>query len=117
MNSTDCRENLTNLIRWDSPLNELIHGANQCGNSYGPPVYLDRSAVKAILRRCISGELEVAELPQWAGAVHMMERIEIDEPEEADFDLLTQFLFEVSSPELFEPVTVATCQRWLDTLA
>ncbi len=47
----------------------------------------------------------------------MMERIEIDEPDEADFDLLTQFLFEVSSPELFEPVTVSTCQRWLDTLA
>lgn len=117
MHSINCRDVLTSLIRWDAPLHDLIHGANQCDEHPGSPVYLDRSYVKDVLRRCISGELDVAELPQWAGVVHMMERIEIDEPDEADFDLLTQFLFEVSSPELFEPVTVSTCQRWLDTLA
>ncbi|MEU3193053.1 hypothetical protein ABZ686_20980 [Streptomyces sp. NPDC006992] len=98
-------------------MRDLIHVANQCNNRPGPPVYLDRSDVKGVLRRCVSGELDVAELPQWAGAVHMMERIEIDEPDERGVDLLTQFLFEVSSPELFETVTVATGQRWLDTLA
>ncbi|MDT0450859.1 hypothetical protein [Streptomyces hesseae] len=40
--------------------------------------------------------------------------MEFDEP---DVDLLTQFLFEVSTPELFEPVTVDVCRRWIDRLA
>jgi hypothetical protein len=39
----------------------------------------------------------------------MLERVEIDG---VDVDLLTQFLFEMSSPELFEPITVDVCQRW-----
>ncbi|WP_431981735.1 hypothetical protein [Streptomyces qinglanensis] len=112
-----CRETFTNLIQWNSPLRDLIHVTKHCDNRPGSPVYLDRSDVKGVLRRCVSGELDVAELPQWAGAVHMMERIEIDEPDETGVDLLTQFLFKVSSPELFEPVAVATGQRWLDTLA
>ncbi|GAA2349169.1 hypothetical protein SVIO_106700 [Streptomyces violaceusniger] len=33
--------------------------------------------------------------------------------EEAHEDLLTRFLYEVSTPELFEPVTTETCERWL----
>ncbi|WP_268981094.1 hypothetical protein [Streptomyces coffeae] len=27
-------------------------------------------------------------------------------------DLLTRFLVEISTPELFEPITVELCRRW-----
>lgn len=40
----------------------------------------------------------------------MLERVEIAEEY---VDLLTQLLFEVSSPELFELVTVDLCHRWI----
>ena len=33
--------------------------------------------------------------------------------EEGHEDLLTQFLFEISTPELFEAVTPDLCCRWL----
>jgi hypothetical protein len=43
----------------------------------------------------------------------MPERVEIHE---VDVEILTQFLFEVSSPELFEPITVDVCQRWISRM-
>ncbi|WP_165990348.1 hypothetical protein [Streptomyces sp. YIM 98790] len=104
---------LSSLIRWVDPLDTAIEAANRCDLSEGPSVSLDRPAVRSVLHRCISGELDVQELPRWAGAVHMLDRVEI---EEQDIELLTQFLFEISTPELFVPVTVDVCQRWIDRL-
>ncbi|MGW2994630.1 hypothetical protein ACWDA9_23655 [Streptomyces sp. NPDC001193] len=110
---SDPSKALTSLIRWESSLDGLIGEANQCDRIAGPSVHLDRPAVRDVLRRCISGDVDVLELPRWAGSVHMMERVEIDE---VDVDLLSQFLFEVSNPELFEPITVDVCRRWLKRL-
>ncbi|QLH19249.1 hypothetical protein [Streptomyces sp. Rer75] len=104
---------LTSLIRWESSLDDLIGAANQCDLHEGPSVRLDRHAVRDILQRCISGQLDVLELPRWAGSVHMLDRVEVDE---VDVEMLTQFLFEVSSPELFEPISVDVCQRWVSRL-
>jgi hypothetical protein len=110
---SDGGEALISLIRWDSSLDGLIDAASESDQHEGPAVLLSRPAVQDVLRRCISGELDVAELPRWAGAVHMLDRVEIDEE---DVDLLTQFLFEVSTPELFEPVTLTACQRWINQM-
>ncbi|MCC3654268.1 hypothetical protein LIX60_22965 [Streptomyces sp. S07_1.15] len=107
--SGECRA-LTGLIRWESSLDGLIGAANHCDADDRPSVRLDRDAVRGILRRCVSGQLDALELPRWAEAVHMLNRVEIDE---ADRDVLTQFLFEVSTPELFEPITVDVCRRWI----
>jgi hypothetical protein len=104
---------LTSLLRWQSELGALVDAANSCDQQDGPSVLLDREAVKTVLQRCIAGKVEVAELPIWAGAVHMLERVEI---EEDDLDLLAQFLFEVSTPELFEPMTVDLCQAWISRM-
>ncbi|WP_155054072.1 hypothetical protein [Streptomyces blattellae] len=109
----DACEALTSLIRWESSLDGLIDAANRCDLHEGPSVRLDRNAVMDVLRRCVSGELDVLELPRWAGAVHMLDRVEIDE---VGIEVLTQLLFEVSSPELFEPITVDGCQRWISRL-
>ena len=110
---SEAQDALTSLIRWVDPLDRAIQAANRCDSSEGPSVILDRSAVRSVLRRCISGELNVQELPRWAGAVHMLDRVEI---EERDIELLTQFLFEVSTPELFVPVTVDVCRQWIERL-
>lgn len=110
---SDACQALTSLIRWESSLDGLIEAANRCDRHEGPSVRLDRDAVRDILQRCISGAADVLELSRWAGAVHVLERVEIDE---VDVELLTQFLFEVSSPELFEPITVDVCQRWISRM-
>lgn len=113
MGSETCAA-LTSLIRWNASLDGLIEDANRCDRHDGPPVCLNRTVVRDVLQRCVAGELNIVELPKWSGAVHMLDRLEFDEP---DVDLLTQFLFEVSTPELFEPVTVDVCRRWIDRLA
>jgi hypothetical protein len=110
---SDACQALTSLLRWESSLDGLIGAANRCDLHEGPSVRLDRNGVKGVLRRCVSGELDVLELPRWAAAVHMLDRVEIDE---MDVEVLTQFLFEVSSPELFEPITVDVCQRWISRM-
>jgi hypothetical protein len=113
MVESDAGQPLKSLIRWESPLDGLIGAANRCDQQDGLSVPLDRDAVKVILQRCTTGEADVAELPRWVGAVHMLERVEIAE---GDVDLLTQFLFEMSSPELFEPITVDLCHRWISRM-
>jgi hypothetical protein len=110
---SDSGEALKELIRWETPLDELIIAANRCDERQGPPVTLDASGVRDVLDRCIANDLSISELPRWAGAVHMMDRIEIDD---ADLDALTQILFEMSSPELFEPITVSACRTWIERL-
>ncbi|WP_069814618.1 hypothetical protein [Streptomyces sp. TP-A0874] len=104
---------LVRLIGWAGVLTNLVREAQRVDSEDGASVCLERWDVKQVLIRCISAELDVAELPEWAEAVHMSERIEIDD---TDVDLLTQFLFEISSPELFEQATVELCQRWMGRL-
>jgi hypothetical protein len=110
---SDTCQALTSLIRWELSLDCLIDAASRCDRHEGPSARLDRGAVRKVLQRCVSGELDVLKLSRWARAIHMMDRVEI---EEVDVEMLTQFLFEVSSPELFEPITVDVCQRWISRM-
>ncbi|MFD6341503.1 hypothetical protein [Streptomyces sp. NPDC060131] len=110
---SDACQALTSLIRWESSLYGLIDAANRCDRHKWPSVRLDRDAVREVLQRCISGELDILKLPRRAGAIHILDRVEIGE---VDVEMLTQFLFEVSSPELFEPITVDVCQRWISRM-
>ncbi|MDT0265855.1 hypothetical protein RM844_06075 [Streptomyces sp. DSM 44915] len=111
---SDDAQALTGLIRWEAPLGELIEAANRCDRRTVPAALLCRSAVRDVLRRCVSGDLALAELPHWAFSVHMMESVEIVE---GDLDLLSRFLVEVSSPELFGPVTKDVCEQWSQRMA
>jgi hypothetical protein len=63
--------------------------------------------------KVIDGLARPDQLVDWAQAVHFAEQVHA---EEAHQDLLTQFLLEISTPELFEPVTREVCQRWLRVL-
>ncbi len=53
------------------------------------------------------------QLVDWAQAVLFEDQVHVEEKHQ---DLLTQFLVEISTPELFEPVTHEVCQRWLRVL-
>jgi hypothetical protein len=62
----------------------------------------------------LTGEVLPGDLSAWTQELHMREDIDIESGHE---DLLTQFLFEMSTPELFEPITRELCSRWLDALS
>jgi hypothetical protein len=105
---------LQRLVNWEASLDDLVNEAERSDHHPGPLMCLDVRAVRSVLERCITGGLPVSDLPRWAGAVHMLECVYVDEE---DLDLLTQFLFEVSTPELFDPVTTSVCRRWLDRMS
>lgn len=77
------------------------------------PVTFTRGHAAAAVAKVVTGLARPGELVDWATAVHFEEEVDIEDGHE---DLLTQFLFEVSSPELVEPVTIQVCQRWLHIL-
>jgi hypothetical protein len=69
-------------------------------------------AVRA-LRRYGAGGLSADELEQWAQALEGRDDVGLEDGYE---DLLKDFLFELSTPELTEPITDASISRWLSHL-
>ncbi|CAM5675168.1 DUF7660 family protein [Streptomyces aurantiogriseus] len=104
---------ISELIRWNAPLSKLIGAATRNDGSEGPSVRLERSAVVDVLQRCVSGDLRLEDLPEWARVALQLDHVEIAE---ADVDLLTEFLHRVSSPELFGAVTTDVCTAWIRRL-
>ncbi|MFK8908298.1 hypothetical protein [Streptomyces sp. YS-3] len=102
---------LEDLVLWQGELPELTkstrHGAPT------PIVTLRRRHVTAAAERAIAGRASPSQLIEWAQAVHFEDRVGTEEGHQ---DLLTQFLVEISTPELFEPVTRGVCQGWLYVL-
>ncbi|MFR9756274.1 hypothetical protein [Streptomyces sp. TR06-5] len=104
-------EPLEDLLLWRGELGELLAALRQ-----RPPdsvAVFRRTHAAAAAEKAALGGVGAEELTAWAQAVHFEEAVEIETGCE---DLLTQFLVEVSTPELFEPVTVEVCQRWLHAL-
>ncbi|MEU1782180.1 hypothetical protein ABZ545_22245 [Streptomyces abikoensis] len=108
---TNRRHPLEDLVHWRGSLPELLQAVQQCHSP--APVVFDRGHAAAALERAVLGLVTPDQLVAWAQAVHFEDRVDIEDAHE---DLLTQFLFEVSSPELFGPVTAASCERWLHTI-
>ncbi|UGY90777.1 hypothetical protein [Streptomyces gobiensis] len=105
---TNRRDPLEDLVHWRGQLPELLHALRQ----HTAPACLafGRGHAADALEKTITGQATPNQLTAWAQAIHLEEDVDIAEE---DVDLLTQFLLEVSTPELFEPVTTETCQRWL----
>jgi len=83
---------------WDSP-EELVT--------------LTRADLSNLLRAYLKGVLEAAECERWAEAVSGRDDVALDEDSSG---LLGRILFEMSSPELFEPISVQVARGWLDRL-
>ncbi|MGR3938091.1 hypothetical protein [Streptomyces sp. BRA346] len=96
------------LLHWRGALADLIQAAR--GEDMSLASVLDRVIVAAVLEKVVEGLAEPGELFLWAHTVHFREDVDLEEGHE---DLLTQFLFEISTPELFEAVTPDLCYRWL----
>ncbi|WP_328393771.1 hypothetical protein [Nocardia sp. NBC_00416] len=104
---------LLDLVRWNGRIDDLIAAARRIPEGEFSAVVLDRASAQAALRKVLAGEALPGDLTAWTEELHMREDIDIEPGQE---DLLTQFLFEMSTPELFEPITRELCSRWLDEL-
>ncbi|MFJ9080310.1 hypothetical protein ACIRO3_34510 [Streptomyces sp. NPDC102278] len=102
---------LQDLVRWNGELSELIKDS-QHSEPTSTVTFRRAHAVSAV-EKVIAGVASPGQLVDWGQALHFEEQVDV---EEAHRDLLTQFLVEISTPELFEPVTRAACQRWLSVL-
>ncbi|MFJ8210391.1 hypothetical protein [Streptomyces sp. NPDC096033] len=102
---------LEDLVHWNGELSELTSDAQHCEPT--STVTFCRDHAVSAVERVTAGLASPGQLVDWAQALHFEEGVNV---EEAHQDLLTQFIVEISTPELFEPVTRAVCQRWLHAL-
>ncbi|MEV7414828.1 hypothetical protein [Streptomyces sp. NPDC089919] len=102
---------LEGLVRWRGALGELIANTRRSASTWS--VTFSRAHAVAALEKVAAGTARPAELVDWAQAVHFHDQVDI---EEGHHDLLTRFLVEISTPELFEPVTPDVYRRWLHLL-
>lgn len=111
--SAQSRQVLLDLVQWNGQIDDLIVAARVVPEGKLPAVVLDRADAQAALRKVLTGEALPGDLSAWTHELYMREDIDIEQGHE---DLLIQFLFELSTPELFEPITRELCSRWLDAL-
>ncbi|WP_445525950.1 hypothetical protein [Streptomyces cyslabdanicus] len=96
------RQVLLDLVWWKGRIEDLVAAARMIPEGEFPVVVLDRAGAQAALRKVLDGEALPGDLTAWTEELHMREDVDIEPGHE---DLLTQFLFEMSTPELFEPMT------------
>ncbi len=102
------------LVHWNGDLSELTRStrsARHCSATLLVTFRPDHAA--AAVKKVLAGLADPSQLVDWAQAVHFEEQVDIEEEHQ---DLLTQFLVEISTPELFVPVTREVCRRWLHVL-
>ena len=102
---------LEGLLHRQGELGELLAALRRC-----PPesiAVFRRIHAATAAEKVATGMVGTEQITAWAQAVHFEEAVELETGFE---DLLTQFLVEMSTPELFEPVTAEVCQQWLHTL-
>ncbi|MFG2691951.1 hypothetical protein [Kitasatospora sp. NPDC048407] len=107
---------LEDLVNWRGELDDLVRNARRAGQSAHAVVdraVVDRAALEAALAKAADGLVASAELTTWAQVVHLHDGLDLEDGHE---DFVAQFLFEASTPELFEPITPEFCQRWLDKI-
>jgi len=104
---------LLDLVHLDGRVDELIPAARSASRGIDEVVILDRASALNAVQKYISGEIAEQELTEWAETVHLLDPIGVDEEYQ---DLLLQFLFEISTPELFSAISVETCGEWVDRL-
>ncbi|MFD5877027.1 hypothetical protein [Streptomyces sp. NPDC060322] len=98
-------------MRWHGELSELIREARHSEPT--SPVTFRRVHAVSAVEKVTAGLATPGQLVDWGQALHFEEQVDV---EEAHRDLLTRFLVEISTPELFESVTSGVCQRWLRVL-
>ena len=111
---TSGKSALVDLVHWNGELGALTAEAGRVSVAPGEEVVaLDRSAARNSLQMFVAGLADANDLENWAEKVHELDGIGVEVGHE---DVLTQFLFEISTPDLFEPITIELCRRWIEIL-
>ncbi|MFK4269392.1 hypothetical protein [Streptomyces milbemycinicus] len=107
-------QTLLDLIKLNGHLDDLISVARSAsGDLIDEVVFLDPEDALGVLRKFLSGDISTQELSKWPEFVYFLDTIGVAEEHQ---DVLIQFLFEISTPELFFEVNRETCLRWVSRL-
>jgi len=91
------------LIEFSRPLIEIKADLTQWPWDYdGEPAVLRRSHVESVLRRCLSGDLPLAELEAWADTVECREDIDFEPGSE---QWIAAVVFTAANPETYGKLT------------
>jgi hypothetical protein len=105
---------LKNLIALRAPVGEAIQALREFPwDSEQELVQLTSAATLSILHRFIEGELSAADIQEWADALEVRDDVGL---EAANEEGLRELIFEIATPELSEPFTVAVAQHWQSRL-
>ncbi|SER62427.1 hypothetical protein [Streptomyces qinglanensis] len=102
---------LEELVRWNGELSGPSGNARRSEPTSA--VIFRRDHAVAAVEKVTTGLASPGQLSDWAQAVHFEDHVQVEDGHQ---DLLTRFLVEISTPELFEPVTHEVCQQWLHIL-
>ncbi|MCB5165056.1 hypothetical protein LG634_09470 [Streptomyces bambusae] len=105
------RNPLDDLLHWRAEPTAVARVVRQSGAR--GPVTFTRGHAAAAAARVADGSARPDELAGWAHAVHLEDEVVV---EDGHRDLLTRFLYEVSTPELFGPPTAPVCREWVRVL-
>jgi hypothetical protein len=106
---------LRDLVALSAPVRDLrAELAGFPWDSDGVLVVLSAADALDVLDRLARGEITADECAAWADALEVRDDVGLDP---AVRDELGQMLFELSTPELFEPLTPVFAARWRSRLA
>jgi hypothetical protein len=78
-----------------------------------PLVTLTAQDAISVLKRCLDGDVSLADLQAWADVLEARDDVAL---QPSCRDDLRQLQSELSTPELFQPVTIEVVRDWLDQL-
>lgn len=108
-------EILQELVRFEKPTEPLLRELGSFGWDWSeaPLLVLKKEDLVRVVDRFLAGEIDAAQLQQWAENLEVREDVAFDEPEEA---LIDDVFFRLATPEINEPLTRQSVQRMKDEL-
>ncbi|HEX7076764.1 MAG TPA: hypothetical protein VF226_22215 [Hyphomicrobiaceae bacterium] len=105
---------LLELLQFERPFPELRSSILAFPYDYdGDPVVLTRNHLAHVLQCVVDGTISEQELEAWSELIEGRPGIEYESGMESR---LSEILFQLSTPEINEPVTVEKCWRLLKDL-
>jgi hypothetical protein len=105
---------LTRLLELTPPVQNTIEAATELPRDQTYDlVTLTPGHVRSALERLLYGDVTGDEIEAWAEALHGRDDVAL---EEAHRDLLADFLYRSSTPELFGALTPSHAREWLNRL-
>ena len=112
MSLIEHRQALDSLVRFEGPILELEKPWQSLSYDYdGVPVRLTMAHIKHALRRRIDSDITASDLELWADLVEGRAGIEYEDEEQC-----SDLLFQLSTPEINQPLSTDVCRRILATV-